>query len=84
MIFIIDTKQKTYSRDSVELLLRKKNQPDPLTVSENTPECLQSHQTPRTRIWLIFQFKDKMQSGRVKPATQQNKATPRSVCLLIF
>jgi len=60
MISIIDTKQKTNSRDRVALLLRKKNQPYPLTVSENTPKCLQSWQPMRTQIWLTFHFKDNM------------------------
>ena len=32
--------------------------------------------------WFLIQRQ--MKSGRVKPATQHNKSTPRSVCLLIF
>ena len=35
----------------------KNNQPDPLTESDDTPECLRGRQTPRTRIWLNIQFK---------------------------
>ena len=39
-------------------LCHEKNQPDPFTASDDTPECLRGRQTPRTLIWLIFYFKD--------------------------
>ena len=76
--------KKQMHETGLHFLLRKKNQPDPLKASENTPKSLRSPLTPWTWIWLIFQFKEKMQSVWVKPATKQNKSTQRSVCLLIF
>ncbi len=60
------------------------NQPDPLTASGDTPECLRGRQTPRTRIWLIEQFKTQKAIQSIADSNKTQQINSMNSVLTVF